>query len=1208
MSQYDADDVRHIVFKKDVTQGLCRVEGKHIAGCEHTAPLFAIAFDLQDKTAVPELTRRAIWLLNNAYSCLLRGEEGAYIQGIEGLPCLMRNKAGVDKTIIQRNVNYDEVVALEEMNMQLRIHVAEGEGGVVEHYMVLVVASPLAFSIRKAVWNTVHACGRGPDGTEAENRRIWWNRLATHVRQCFAPSNGMYTNEERAQAYGTGMDWMRVSNAHSFTCLFNARRAVDWIKNHFFSKYPDLGSMHLEGFGRLQRGSDVVTSGFIAQCIRYDKDVDAGIAKTNASMDEKRKKKRRKRRRRGEAMVEDEAEEEEEGQEEEREEPTIISVPATYQVEWASDDEEDDGRLQLPGYPACKLCMDVRMSKNVELFPVYDVFWSKCKGFPTSVTLDILKKTLRLNVEEDEEGEEMLSLLESDMIIRGDDMELKRPMLSGGDGTWGKQCRQSLLSTEPDTRFEHQVKVIRLALALGLTRAGGSDMYTNERVQEYGKCMEHMEEGIKDYEDAYHMCLRDVLQNKRRGCCLHEAILFFTHIIFECNEGKWRLRPDNVHMMIQILVSDVMLALNFHDSVIGGAHNGIGGTLIVQDGGGNYRIFDKTEGAASGAMVQVKKKKPGSGADMCVGFHKRDVSLKVYHDRCKVGVEGFNELKRTTELGMVQGCCNIFEHKMNGETKQTHTIKNASSRFYATELKAGNDPASVACMQAISWLVPRQTSGLDVNSFFTTKEDEKTKARTQVEYRQATFGFLMLCSNVVKGDAVERLKTIATVTRNITSAANGLSCGNQRQEMLCIPVTNERNIKEIARPLYFTNMCTTMVTAFLQWTGVLGRVPASPLLEAVLEVFYYELDQCKDVLNPDMFNQGERSRCYQVSKARGVAMSLVMTSMEQTLEAGRSGGGAHEAIERTTLRLMTESCSPHMASWIMADTLEHMFRMDFMLVMQMLGTTLQVPTDIVLEDVLVWLRTGNAEKESLRQWWERQQPIDAAPMDTRTGLTDVGSCMYVTHVNLTAHVHMQQGMLDFFACQQVGNKLFSAHARDLQEYCQITRGDDGEKMVQCMLMNNMNQDMGWPSVFGTAESLPSFWLGRPQQPSLNLAPLRVIVTNSRQANLFVDARWLLLYCSICGRRPAQVTRFLYVSKWIEYFYHTCIPDRMVHSHKLFTGLPCPITGGGMLLVPHRASGRRTLRRHTHMIVGHNAPIGSKVVEVRRTCVCVLLIG
>ena len=187
---------------------------------------------------------------------------------------------------------------------------------------------------------------------------------------------------------------------------------------------------------------------------------------------------------------------------------------------------------------------------------------------------------------------------------------------------------------------------------------------------------------------------------------------------------------------------------------------------------------------------------------------------------------------------------------------------------------------------------------------------------------------------------------------------------------------------------------------------------------------------------------------------------------------------------------------------------------------------------------------------------------------------------------------------DFLICQHVGRKLFSQNWKILQENCQIHANSGGEDIVQCMLLANSNNEMEWPSVFGSIATLPHFWLDRPQQPTANLMPIRFVMVAPKLANVCVDVRWLLLYCSLCGTVPSQSSRFLGVARWIDYFYHMCVPDRMVCSPALFTGLPSPVMDSGMVMVPYRSSGRKTLLRSPHMMqtVGLNAPIKSTAVE------------
>jgi hypothetical protein len=329
---------------------------------------------------------------------------------------------------------------------------------------------------------------------------------------------------------------------------------------------------------------------------------------------------------------------------------------------------------------------------------------------------------------------------QSKALLRGEDAVLKRLMLSGGDAHWGIQCLRSVLAVEnEEDRLEHMKKSMRLFLALGLTRAAGSDVYENKRVDAYGKFMACAVESNKECADAYAMLTENVL-TQRQACPIHESMQFFMHVMYECNDIAWRLRPDNLFLVIQLMVSDVMLCLNFHDSVIGGAENGIGSTVVVRDGAGSYRTNHREKGESSCQVKQVCDKNNGCGCDMCVGIHKAFTSMRKYSQRsADAEVDScFSELKRTTELGLLQECCNVIEHGCNDVQKQTHTVKDTCSRRYSTELKAGDDMQSQSCMQAVSWLVVRNTTGLDLNRFASTKEDEKNKGRMAIEYRQVS--------------------------------------------------------------------------------------------------------------------------------------------------------------------------------------------------------------------------------------------------------------------------------------------------------------------------------------------------------------------------------------------------------------------------------------------------------------------------------------
>jgi len=49
---------------------------------------------------------------------------------------------------------------------------------------------------------------------------------------------------------------------------------------------------------------------------------------------------------------------------------------------------------------------------------------------------------------------------------------------------------------------------------------------------------------------------------------MHEALIAFIKIVQSTNKMAWSLRPDNLFLFLQFLISDLMLSLNFHGSVI----------------------------------------------------------------------------------------------------------------------------------------------------------------------------------------------------------------------------------------------------------------------------------------------------------------------------------------------------------------------------------------------------------------------------------------------------------------------------------------------------------------------------------------------------------------------------------------------------------------------------------------------------------------
>ena len=86
-----------------------------------------------------------------------------------------------------------------------------------------------------------------------------------------------------------------------------------------------------------------------------------------------------------------------------------------------------------------------------------------------------------------------------------------------------------------------------------------------------------------------------------------------------------------------------------------------------------------------------------------------------------------------------------------------------------------------------------------------------------------------------------------------------------------------------------------------------------------------------------MADPSSLGRSLQVSEARNVAHTLLVAAIEETSEAGRQGEGQLHAMQALGMRLMTSARHPAMLPALMSCTFEHMVRLDFMLLMQMLS-------------------------------------------------------------------------------------------------------------------------------------------------------------------------------------------------------------------------------------------------------------------------------
>ena len=1189
-----------------------------------------------------------------------------------------------------------------------------------EHYAVLVAQSPLPFSLRKAAYTTTRSVQRlaAVDARGADERRRVWAQLAMHVRGALRPH---MHGANLMQMYESSMDWMRSGEADGFTCLFSMQRAFDWMKARFVAKHRGtmefLSPLTLHGVGTrlsLQQQGDeeeeaedfFVGPVFRDECRQYDEDVDRACNENNNGKDDDSNNggggQRRKRgrpplattnrrgrgRRRGgdnEAAMgpeEDELMMEEDGGMYEREGESTAPRWAVVRPCAGVELTEEGGARGLPG---CVAAMRVVVRTSVESGGArLTEFRQQMRTFPESVMLELLRGQMQL-------PEDLLRSMNRQMragtleitacdmrdVVMGDtEYNLGRPRLSHGDAAWGRQMMATMKEMGgARERLETLGKFMQMGFGLCYTRSKGSDSYTNGRVAMYGRYLtfENGELSRRECNAAY-VDMRLQQGNTVEGSAMTGALRYAMDTVLACDRCVWNLRPDNLHLFMQLMVSDLMLCLNYWGGVISGASNGIGATVVIRDGGGSFHRWFKDPMSGSMVLGQVMNKDNGSGADYCVGAYKKAVSIGEYDERFRMQREFITEMKRVTETSLIQETCNTIEWRGNTPTIK-NLIEETDDRKYSTELKAGGDQQSLNNLQAITWLIPRFTAALLPTKYTSTRGDADTNERIRVEYHQAKDGYWVLCCNNVREGARERVHTMMAVSRSVVSSAAGIEIDDvmQRGESDESFVTGlrrearhharngrldraamsgqEADFYKVARPTFFVGMATAVSAGFIQWTGMLEQIREPRTTRALLQVFDAQLELCKDLLNPDFANSNDRRRFIQVSKARGVALALFGVSMRETMDIGRRDLTQQAAVEQAALNFKLEGAastvswyapllSAHSASSelmlkravcrIMGDTLEHMFRLDLMLVLVMLGRLLRVPT-VRLDALLAWLRTGERracpQAEAFFQQHNNQQGdggggweatgrgfVQTGLAEDARGLLPMQHGLYLTCPLLRIPLKVSAGTPEArtLFCKAVGARLHREFSDVLRRHTRVDDSEEGDEMVHAMFERLVNRPCAWPSVFGDSGTLGDFWKGRaPPQPTagvlrnnpallqelarLTLPPLRMIVVENTVAQLGVDLRWMLLMNALTGGQLSQSSRFPVVAHMVQRLYRHCVPREMVPGRELFLGLPSQVTGTGFLWPKVLDTARRSLRRPDRS-VGMDAPCRSGMVE------------
>ena len=289
----------------------------------------------------------------------------------------------------------------------------------------------------------------------------------------------------------------------------------------------------------------------------------------------------------------------------------------------------------------------------------------------------------------------------------------------------------------------------------------------------------------------------------------------------------------------------------------------------------------------------------------------------------------FTMLASTSDQGLFRKTCDTIETPSGGKPMLTHQVcrsfrfsfgvrpqlahtmcatwqvQETAGRLFNTEFKTTSN--GVGCIAAISLLVERMTD--QTMPTFTSTRAEKDKARVQIDIKQRIAGFAVICMNgaPITGEIAERLYTLSCVMYNVLScshdiprnvAANrgGADVNSDAdvngvvtyQTFNCILSPQQQT--DARREIMFASWMVGHMSASMQWTGALGETQhSSKAAIAMIQIAASQMQLMIDILNPDLSAADQISRTFEITRARGVALSQIIGSIACTAEAGRRG-------------------------------------------------------------------------------------------------------------------------------------------------------------------------------------------------------------------------------------------------------------------------------------------------------------------------------
>ena len=632
------------VERSHVAPGLWRIDaGPFYDNNRRWGPIFSIPFPLGSCMSLPKEAQECVWALQQVMHFVNTKPIDAYVtKEVQNCDFACRMDQRDRIFIVERASGADPLMSEPhpELCIQIRILNATANGVCVP-YCVVMAYFPVIFSLRRAVHATLLPGHRGAG--DVDIRRLIWTKLRTHITLQLWNDESPDFDMDAAMgdAVNPSLDWIH----DKFTGIFSIAQSVAWIKNHFFKTCPTtVSSFALDGFGILDRAADDNGIDPTTYYSEYDKSINKMVKPLES------KQKRRKLNDNGNATGS--------GSGDEDEVAYVPIVPPSWNF-GGGGDALMPAHENVSGFPvsmcAVRVAIPVSVGRPIEL----STFCHNMGALPLATCMQILCSRIGNADFLLSQPSDKISAQDCAAIINGKKLN-ERSMLCNGDLIYATHSMKCLSTSSVEDRLPHLQKYMDVSFLLAASRMEGSDGYTNERAAVYAKCMQKKEESEKACSELFNSASR--LQNQGMGCPCWHAAQYVTSVLENCNNAELKLRPGNMELMFMLIIQQCCMELNYcgDGGVFEGAENGIGGTVIVMDGGKHYSsmVIDNYNEAYN--LLLIMRKNRGCGADTVTNCFKSMTHPRTYMTLCTLP-EYMIEMKTSSTQGMTDDFCHRRE-------------------------------------------------------------------------------------------------------------------------------------------------------------------------------------------------------------------------------------------------------------------------------------------------------------------------------------------------------------------------------------------------------------------------------------------------------------------------------------------------------------------------------------------------------------------